>query len=589
MTAAMYGGFGNQHIPNYDELYSRVTGNPPEKPLSTGTQSIANRPSAKSIYQQRKAYTQTLNSQDKLIQHRVEHLITCDHKLNDRLTVEHCIQQLKKLDAVGRVWGQGMFLQVNNASFKMVDLETKDELDNFPIDMVQDSQAILDSCVYNSILAVTISSKHAMKSSIFLFQCDEVPANIIQHDMEKMIKKRERGIQDMSRSSPENRISEHSQAPYARRPVLPPAPNRSPLPDYDNNVETTISEHGSWTEQTSRASSALGSVSSYDLAALTTIRNQDILNHLIDDIELFMEKVQQAVASNPQLKKNKYKKFKDLLPPETEYTECLQKIKYVFNLLATLELQLDQPSAADIAHVIFQNLQYMLEHVPDKHLAKDVVIPLLTPEAIEFLTSNASTDERKTWKALGSAWLTVRSRWPNGEDLEQYNPTFSDGWVLPPQPSQQHLPPNQLMSNEGEHPTKQEGDGTRQDRDRFDRSQKFAKVIYDFKKRNSKELTVTVGDVLEVLEASKQWWKVKDRNGSIGHVPNNILHFMDQEEAASSHMDYSRGFQHPPRPPSAQLPTKHPSEVATWLHGKGFSNIDPISQQRPWEMNHRDY
>ncbi|XP_078277107.1 epidermal growth factor receptor kinase substrate 8-like protein 3b [Rhinoraja longicauda] len=629
----MYGGFGQQHIPAYDEIHSRATlGNAPEKPLFTGTQSTATRPSAKTIYQQRKAYTQKLNSQDNLIQHRVEHLITCDHKQNERMTVEHCIQQLKKLDAVGRVWGQGMFLQVDNTSFKMVDIETKDNLDNFPIDMIQDSQAILDSCLYNSILAVTISSKQEMKSSIFLFQCDEVSADIIQHDMEKIIrKKKESGIPDIFRSLPGQQISKLPQALYERSLVPSPVPKRSPLPDYDYNVETTRSEPENWTEQTSRASSDTDSIYSHDLTALNTLRNKEILNHLIDEFEFFLEKLQEAIRSNSQLKKSKSKKIKDLLPPETEYTECLQKIKYAFNVLATLESQLDQPSAADITHNIFLNLQFMLDHTPNKHLARDVVVPLLTQDAIEFLTSNTSKEERKTWKSLGNAWLIERSRWPNGEDLEAYNPTFSDGWVLPPLLSQQRLPPrpSPLLSNEGDHPAKQVPDGTRQDRDRAERSQRFAKVIYDFKKRNTHELTVTAGDVLEVMESSKQWWKVRDRNGDVGHVPQNILQFMDQDEPASSHPDYTRGFQHLPKAPPARL-TNHctPSEVSAWLQGKGFSNMtvkslgvhsgsqllslseqelrmvnaseghivyneihgsDPIDHQRPRKITQRDY
>jgi epidermal growth factor receptor kinase substrate 8 len=41
--------------------------------------------------------------------------------------------------------------------------------------------------------------------------------------------------------------------------------------------------------------------------------------------------------------------------------------------------------------------------------------------------------------------------------------------------------------------------------------------------KNLKELSVRTGDVLELLDGSKQWWKVKNHTGASGFVPNTIL------------------------------------------------------------------
>ncbi|XP_051890804.1 epidermal growth factor receptor kinase substrate 8-like [Pristis pectinata] len=568
----MYGGYDYQHIPSYDENHSFVNGLPPEKPPFQKAQSTSNRPSAKAIYQQRKAYAKKLNSTDNLIQHRVEHLNTWDHNLNDTVTVEHCIQQLRKLHAEGKIWGQDMFLQLSDTSFRLADLETKDELENFPIDTIQDSRAVMNRCIYNSILAVTISRRHIMKTSTFLFQCEEVSADIIQHDVEKMIRrKKERGKGDMQRNTPGNMISQHSQPPYKKSPAPPPLRQGSALPNYDNNVGPAMSENGSWTSSETYTDSTI----SNDLAASESERNKEILNHVIDDIELFLDKIESAIDSNPQLKKKKKPgKFKDILPPESDYRDCLQKIKYAFNLLSQLEFQLDKPSASDFVHSMFQSLDLILENLPKKNLAKDVTVPLLMASSIKFLTSCTSTEEKKIWNSLGDAWHVPRSEWPNNESLGKYDPTFSDGWVLPPRPLQQHPPPpNQYMSNGAERPTKQVGNGTWQDRNPFERSQKFAKAIYDFTKRNPQELTVRADDVLEVLETSKQWWKVKDRNGFVGHIPHNILQYMDQEERVSLDVDNNRGIPYLPKAHSSQL-TMHstPSEVTAWLQDKGFSS-----------------
>ncbi|XP_062921425.1 epidermal growth factor receptor kinase substrate 8-like protein 3 isoform X2 [Mobula hypostoma] len=561
----MYGLHRNQQIPFYDDHHSLDNVPLSEKSAFHRTQSVGNRPNAKAIYQQRKAYAQKLSSVDNLIEHRVEHLITCDHDLNSKIDVEHCIQQLRRFDAEGKVWGQDMLLQLSNTSFKLADLETKDELENFPIDNIQESQSIMNKCIYNSILAVTISRRHMMKKSVFLFQCEEISADLMQNDVQKKIRKKtESGKRDMPRHTPRNEM--HFQPFYK----LPPVPPKSFLPDYDNNVEPAIPESRSWTPS-ENALSIDASLSNEPLI-VDWERDQDILNHVLDDIELFIEKLKGAIVSNPQMrKKKKSKKIKEILPPEADYKDCLQKIKYAFNLIGKLELHSDKARFADLIHCIFQSLQFILEYLPEKHLAKDVVVPLLIPSAIEILTLHTNAEEKMTWKRLGDAWCTTRSDWPNGESLEWYNIVFSDGSTLPLQPlQQQHPPANHYPSGEMEHPIKQMGNGTWQNNDTFERRQKFAKAIYDFKKRNPKELTVLAGEILEVLEASKQWWKVKDKNGSIGYIPNNILEFMEQDESKSLNVYQDGDSQYPSRGPQVTMDSTA-GEVAAWLQGKGYS------------------
>ncbi|XP_064425237.1 epidermal growth factor receptor kinase substrate 8-like protein 3 [Latimeria chalumnae] len=132
------------------------------------------RPSAKAIYHQRKEYTQSMSKLQNNIHYRVEHLFTCDLNSKDTRNVEDCIARLKVMDAKGRVWGQDMLLQLKENNLQLADIETKEELDSFPIDMIQECSTVLNSCVYDSILTITVQERSKRKTSVFLFQCEEV-------------------------------------------------------------------------------------------------------------------------------------------------------------------------------------------------------------------------------------------------------------------------------------------------------------------------------------------------------------------------------------------------------------------------------
>uniref|UniRef100_A0A8C9LBY9 SH3 domain-containing protein n=1 Tax=Pavo cristatus TaxID=9049 RepID=A0A8C9LBY9_PAVCR len=54
-------------------------------------------------------------------------------------------------------------------------------------------------------------------------------------------------------------------------------------------------------------------------------------------------------------------------------------------------------------------------------------------------------------------------------------------------------------------------------------SKKYAKCKYEFMARNNSELSVLKEEIVEILDDRKQWWKVRNKSGNTGFVPNNIL------------------------------------------------------------------
>ncbi len=54
-------------------------------------------------------------------------------------------------------------------------------------------------------------------------------------------------------------------------------------------------------------------------------------------------------------------------------------------------------------------------------------------------------------------------------------------------------------------------------------------VKVDRKGQNSKELTVRRGELIEIEDSSKKWWRARNFHGEVGHVPNNIIEEIEIE------------------------------------------------------------
>ncbi|KAI4898491.1 hypothetical protein NFI96_020936, partial [Prochilodus magdalenae] len=129
------------------------------------------RPSGRSIYMQRKEYSESMNKQP--FQYRVEHLFTSELDRRELNSVEDCVAKLKSLDSRGKVWGQDMILQVQGSSLQLCDIESKEVLESIPLGSIMQTKAILDSCTYDSLLTITVQENGRRGPNVLLFQCEE--------------------------------------------------------------------------------------------------------------------------------------------------------------------------------------------------------------------------------------------------------------------------------------------------------------------------------------------------------------------------------------------------------------------------------
>ncbi|XP_053717643.1 epidermal growth factor receptor kinase substrate 8a isoform X3 [Synchiropus splendidus] len=534
---------------------------------------------AKALYEHRKYFTKTsINSLTDTSLYHVEHLMTfvLDRK-DGMITVDDGIRRLRLLDAKGKVWTQEMMLQVEEKSVSLIDQETKNELENFHIGTVQHCQAVMNACSYDSILALVCKESGQIKADLHLFQCDHIKANLIQADIESAmidakggkVKKRPEALKMILKSDG----------------IIPPPP-AAPAPEPPESpgqldVKSRAAAWSAWTnEQQESDDKRRASVEvdgSVEMAAARIDREVQILNHILDDIEFFVTKLQKASEAFSELsKRKKVKKGKKKMPgegvltlrskppPEDEFVDCLQKFKYAFNQLGKLKLHIQNPSADDLLHFLFTPLRMVIQASGSVELARSVVVPLLTREAIDFLHGAGTAEERHLWVALGDGWTKCRLEWPKDHYFPPCVLKFRDGWEPPlvPISTPSHKREmtrlaESLANGEVQHqeraavkyptdgyavnstPYKRmldqdaAADAIRQAVNRHvDRNfeadirnepKLFAKSKYDFVARNNTELSVLKDEVVEVLDDRKQWWKVRNGAGEFGYVPNNIL------------------------------------------------------------------
>uniref|UniRef100_A0A8P0TM69 EPS8 signaling adaptor L3 n=1 Tax=Canis lupus familiaris TaxID=9615 RepID=A0A8P0TM69_CANLF len=475
------------------------------------------RPSSRAIYLQRKEYLQNISSEPTCLQHRVEHLMTC--KLGSQKIQEpkDALKKLQEMDAQGRVWSQDLFLQVRDGWFQLLDIETKEELDSYRLDSIQAMDVVLSIGSYNAILSITVQESSLPATSTLLFHCQEVRAEQLRNSLKK-------ALEEEQQQRPHSRARHPSQdrwrgpspeRSFSKEQVPPPEQGLPPEQSYWMTPEhsTPPSPRPLLRNSSTQESSTLTLPPPRRTPSPESPeRDEEILSHVLRDIELFVGKLKEAQAkSSHKKKKLGKKKGKDQWGmTQAQYIDCFQKIKYSFNLLGKLAIWLQEKNAPEFVHILFQLLDSILAQCPEPGLAARVISPLLTPKAIDLLQSCLSPAESNFWKRLGAAWTTSRANW-TGSEPPPYQPTFYDGWQLP-EPSNQapsgyqsstSLRPglgstSYLAQEETHNHGPQPGDPNHVPSS--SRPMKPAlkmQVLYEFEARNPQELTVAQGEVLE--------------------------------------------------------------------------------------------
>ncbi|XP_069754937.1 epidermal growth factor receptor kinase substrate 8-like protein 2 isoform X2 [Narcine bancroftii] len=544
--------------------------------------------SAKALYEQRKKYSNSNIIMQETSQYHVEHLATFSmDKSESIVTTDDAIKKLVQLDIKGKVWTQEMLLQVNASSIRLLDCETQDELENFPLNTVHHCQNIHNQSKYQSVLLLICQDSDQHKPDIHFFNCDEVGAEMIHADVESAISDRKDG----QKIRPQTLKVNQEKMKKQRETIIPLPPHNAPpaLPLGTNKSRAAaLTVQSDQVEHDRRILGLQEHEEPSEVMVQRTEKDVQILNCTLDDIEFFVAKLQKATEAYNQLnQRKKSKKSKKKAPAEGmltlrakpplpgEFTDCFQKIKLTLNLLAKLKRHIQNPNAVELLHFLFGPLEVVINGTGGPEVARTIIIPLLSKDATEFLRGHLTPKEASLWETLGEAWTRSRADWPRDHHVPPYVPKFRNGWE--PAPENFRGVPWELDEHQGAEatidtqrrqeemrrpsleysavPSSPHPNGSEYSNSSFKRGQigdqniavnafkqsvshhvdrnfeaqgihpvkKYVKIVYDFVARNANELSVLKDEILEVVEENKQWWKLKGKFDEVGYVPFNML------------------------------------------------------------------
>uniref|UniRef100_A0A8D0C7B2 Epidermal growth factor receptor kinase substrate 8-like protein 2 n=1 Tax=Salvator merianae TaxID=96440 RepID=A0A8D0C7B2_SALMN len=532
-------------------------------------------------------------------QYHVQHLATfVMDKSEASVTVDDAIRKLKQLNSKDKIWAQEMLLQVNDKSIRLLDCDTQEELEDFLLPTVQHCQTVLNQMRYSSILLLVCQDSEQHKPDIHFFNCDEVEAEMVHEDIESALADHKHGkkIRPQTLKVNQEKIKQ-------RQSILPPPQGPAPIPfQYE--------ARGS---QKTNLNRVVPPSQHNEPGILGTLSLQQILNCTLDDIELFVAKLQKAAEAFRQLnqrkkgKKNKKKApaegvltLRAKPPSEVEFIDCFQKIKLALNLLAKLRKHIQNPSASELVHFLFGPLELIINSCGGPDLARSVISPLLSKDTTDFLRGHLTPKEMALWESFGESWTRSRAEWPRDANIPIYIPKFRNGWeppveifhgapweidtsyrqeevsftltTPPPTPRLTKVMNSIQVCSVYEFMTKLHCFGIRHHY--TEGMKRYAKIQYDFTARNASELSVQKDEVLEVLEDNKQWWKLRNRSGQAGYVPYNILDLVTLEDYEPvEQVRFSKGTG--PTSPSHKLPASYAGDK--W--GKLIHHMDEVNDE----------
>ncbi|KAM6452827.1 epidermal growth factor receptor kinase substrate 8-like protein 1 isoform 1-T1 [Liasis olivaceus] len=478
------------------------------------------KPSARAIYEQRKKYSNVIMAD--VSQYAVNHLVTFSIGEEDNLTsVEDAVRKLCIMDRQGKIWVQEMLLQVNGSAIKLLDINSEEELENYGLAAVARCEAVRPDSRSRSLLLLMCQEPTQLKPDIHFFESVQIEAEWIRQDINSALLDFKSGGNAQRKAAlraAQNMLG--NQAEKAQEILFQPprqVPSRTKIIAPKQREDVVFP-------------------GDLDPALIRIEQEVELLNRIFDDVEVFVGKLQkcaEAFRVLDQRRRSPRGRHREpgegLLtirakpPSQEEFEDTLCKIKYSFSLLARLKPNISCPTSEELICILFKPLKMIVETSGGVAFASGLRSPMMTLEAVTLMRSCLGEQETELWHSLGDNWTKPRVGFPRDYAVP-YNLTFCSGWE-PPVLDAFGKPwedPVEMQHRHEERRTQQSAPTVAANGYQH-RESKSVICTHNFTARNNNELSVLQGDILEVLEDSKKWWKVQNRYGQVGFVPYNIL------------------------------------------------------------------
>lgn len=481
------------------------------------------------------------------------------------LKAEDGMRKLRVMEKSHGIWTMECQMMIDVNYLVVLDKKTGQEVEKFPLSLVHDPVSVVSDDkkdIYNNIILFTVlqdnQKNSATPSEMHIFQCNRSHSAEI---VDEIYKAKESG----SRTNGEERDNNN---------------NMSKNLKMSSNLG--LSSHQLSPQRRATFSQRIGPSANPTRIELEV----QVLNHCFDDIERFVTRLQNSNEVHRELeKRQKHRKshkkhlgdgilgMRAQMPPPQQYLDIYQKFKHSFNLLAKLKAHIHDPNAPELVHFLFTPLSLIVnttKEQPYRGLSKTVWNPLLTKDAKDLLLNCLTSKEQDLWLLLGDSWsVTVEEAMAQPHlyghlGNQSYNPVFSDGWspnfddraefsklafATAAEVSKQPMPIQKQRYYSNTQPAQYESQYRIQNQydaqaaqssarfpsirnyeamkkwavDLCYRGAKIYEVTHDRQANNEKELTIKVGELLEVLDDKRNWWRLRNFQGEVGHAPVTIL------------------------------------------------------------------
>ena len=471
-----------------------------------------------------------------------EHLLSfrSSHKLkNSQKTHSEVYQKIATLEKQQKLYAQDIIVHVDNASVKLLDSESFDVVESFDFEKnflvkVFDLTGKFEEV--NSVLVLVTTKNPKEKDSspdIHVLQCAQRmhTASIIMKDINAaltdfntmMVKtkkgKHKKSLDTISIVSSRSMVLEANKDLIEAYPPTPPPP-----PPNDQHLEFQNK-----TEETKYFTKTV--------------------NSCFDDIESFVTKLYKVADAYKQLKvteeqagRGRSASISSLLslrakpPAQEEYIDVFKKIKYALNTMSKLEGRVLNPTPVEMFRHLQKPIVFIVQTTGGVDLASSVKYPMLKRATLDMVyrVTDAKTPKpiinTSLWLELGENWRKPFEDYPASDQMisEKWCPLFSSGWS----PMAVEMARNEHNTSKKRGKTVPEFTKVFEEEETVIRQNvgKKAKCVQSWITNVARELSVSQGEELDVLDDSGDWWKCRNNKGVVGFVPLTVLELENDDK-----------------------------------------------------------